>query len=181
MRKTRSNCVLFLRLARPAALIVVGAALAGRSHAALFNFTYDDGVDKAFGQLSTDAGNVAIGGYLTVTEGLDVGTYALYGNPNAPSASYSPTGAFLYDNVLLPSSTPSLNTNGLLFTGGGREVNIWGNGGEHDYSFYSFENGGYSVAQDRSGTFTLTPAPEPVSAGVLSTGVLGLLSRRRRR
>jgi len=128
----------------------------------LFDYTFSIGPtspntvpDTGYGSLSTtDIGNgevLAIAGNLTVTGGNDVGAYSFY--PGGPGVTLSPLGAFDYDNVLYPSTDPELDVYGLLFTGNGLEVNIWGNSPDN-YQFY--DNTGYT----NLGTpFTLTLAP----------------------
>ena len=108
---------------------------------------------------------LATGGALTVTAGADVGTYSLYSG--GPGATLSPSGAFIYDNVFYYGSNPFLDGNGLLYTGGGLEINVWGNS-PNNYSFYSWNGSGYNidvngspsaVAEPASSNPTVNPAP----------------------
>ena len=113
-----------------------------------FQFSYSDSSGNvANGTLTaTDLGGgqyLATGGTLTVTGGADVGTYSLY--PGGPGVTTSPSGAFIYDNVVTSGSNPFLDVDGLLFTGGGLEINIWGNS-PNNYSFYSSNVSGYNVS-----------------------------------
>ncbi len=115
----------------------------------IFNFSFSIGPDSGFGTLNTvDIGGgafSAIGGSLTVTGGADIGSYSLY--PVGPAETISPFGAFAVDDVLYPASNPYLDVWGLLFTGGGLEINIWGNGPDN-YSFYSDNGASYTVADE---------------------------------
>jgi hypothetical protein len=121
----------------------------------LFDFTFAIGPDTGYGSLNTtDPGNgrfLATAGTLTVTGGQDVGTYALY--PGGPAQTTSPSGVFLYDNLLYPSIDPVINNNGPLFTGNSLEINIFSNGPD-SYQFYD------STRYNNVGEpFTLNVAP----------------------
>jgi len=121
-----------------------------------FDFSFDISPDIGYGSLSTtDIGNgefLATAGSLTVTGGLEVGTYPLY--PGGPGIVTSPSGFFLYDSVLYPSTNPAIDVDGLLFLGSGLEINIWGNGPD-SYTFDDNANG----TQDVGEPFTLNEAP----------------------
>jgi hypothetical protein len=67
------------------------------------------------------AGNTAISGYLDITAGSKVGTYPL--SPGSGSDVY-----FNWDGMIFPASDPFVDIGGLLFTGGGFEINLFGNG-----------------------------------------------------
>jgi hypothetical protein len=149
----------------------------------MFDFTFSIGPDTGFGSLDTvDIGGGsfnAVGGSLTVTGGFDIGTYSLA--PGGPGVTISPFGAFAFDNILFSASNPFLDVWGLLFTGGGLEINIWGNAPDN-YSFYSYNGSSYNVAYDGGSTFRASPVSEPATLSLLSTGLLGfgLLLRRRK-
>jgi hypothetical protein len=154
----------------------------------LFTFSYTDvtGADKGFGTLNgtTDPGNGELyitSGDLTVTnstEGLS-GTYPIILNPplgTPPGQATSPSGFFIYDNVLypVPGSTPPdppqiLDNLGLLFVGSGLEINLFdtGGGGAFPYSLYT--NGGLVVPVSFTAAIV---TPEPASLAVWS--LLGL-------
>jgi len=125
----------------------------------LFDFTFAIGPDAGYGSLNTtDAGDgefLATAATLTVTGGLDVGTYPLY--PGGPAEVLSPSGRFLFDNVLYPSIDPGLDNGGLLFMGSGLEINIWSNSPDN----YEFDDwNGSSYTNDVTGApFTLNVAP----------------------
>ena len=109
----------------------------------LFDFTFSIGPDTGYGSLNTtDIGNgqyFATAGSLTVTGGRDVGTYPLF--PGGPAVTSSPSGFFIFNNVLYPSVDPGVDVDGLLFLGSGLEINIFSNG-PSNYQFY--DNSGYN-------------------------------------
>jgi hypothetical protein len=131
----------------------------------LFDFSYVINLDTGFGSVNTtDIGGgqfLATSGFLTITAtGTHIpnsGTYPLF--PGGPAQTSSPSGKFLFDNVLYPSIAPVINNNGLLFTGGGFEFNLWSNfPGPDNYEFDDYNGSAYT--NDAVGVpFTLTPAP----------------------
>ncbi len=131
----------------------------------LFDFSYVANLDTGFGSVNTtDNGNgqyLATAGSLTVTAtGTGVpngGTYPLY--PGGPAQTTSPSGKFLYKNVLYPSAVPLIDNNGLLFIGSGFEINVWSNfPGPNNYEFDDYNGAAYT--NDAVGNpFTLTEAP----------------------
>ncbi|MBV8774972.1 MAG: hypothetical protein JO166_21955 [Deltaproteobacteria bacterium] len=141
----------------------------------IFDFAFSIGADTGVGSLNTvDIGGgafAAVGGSLTVTGGLDIGSYVLF--PGGPGVTISPSGAFAFDDVLYPVSDPYLDVWGLLFTGGGLEVNVWGNAAGN-YSFYSYNNSSYNVADTAVAPFSAIPVSEPATLWVFGAGLLGL-------
>ena len=122
----------------------------------LFNFNFAIGPDSGYGALnSTDNGNgefLATAGTLTVTAGKDVGSYPLY--PGGPVEVNSPSGYFLFDDLLYPSVDPGIDNGGLLFlTGADFEINIFSNGADN---FQFYDNTGYN---NMGAPFTLDVAP----------------------
>jgi hypothetical protein len=149
-----------------------------------FGFIVNIGPDTGFGSVSaTDEGGglfLATVGTLTVTGGSDVGTYSLFAG--GPGGTFSPSGQFIFDNLFAPASDPTLDGDGLLFTGGGLEINIWGNS-PGNYSFWSFDGGGYNVADTAAGEVAFFAAtPEPSAFVLLGSFLVGLggLGRRRK-
>ncbi len=132
----------------------------------LFDFIYTINLDIGYGSVSTtDAEEgqfLATSGFLTVIAtgdgGPDGGTYPLY--PGGPAQTSSPLGSFLYDNVVFPSQVPVIDNNGLLFTGGGYEINVWSDfPGPDDYEFDD-STAPQVYTNDATGVpFSLIPAP----------------------
>ncbi len=121
-----------------------------------FTFSLSDGTTTETGSgilTSADLGNgslLATAGSLTVTGGIATGTYSLYSG--GPSVTHSPAGAFQYDNLVFPGVDPVLDQYGLLFLGGGLQVNLWGNSA-----------GNYSFADWVGGTQTTVTGPGSVT------------------
>jgi hypothetical protein len=159
------------------------------------DFTFNIGGNTGFGSLlATEQSSgvyLATSGTLTVTSLTDNGTYTLV--PGGPSTTLSPLGAFDYDNVVTPGSDPSLDaTGGLLFSAGGKEINIYGNGSPGNYAFWdATSNAGvitYGVqytgsASPGTDVFTATVVPLPASYTLLlgGLGVIGLFALRKGR
>ncbi len=138
------------------------------AHAFNFNFTSFDGSFTVSGQLTTANSLDAAGGYdITGIAGSVIGPHgaaidSLIGNPSPAAESISPDGVFIYDNVLLANSSPSLDYGGILFTSNGLEYNIF------------YQNGSYQLIEtlaphgtawsEQDGTFTISavPASDPI-------------------
>jgi hypothetical protein len=95
----------------------------------------------------------------TSGDGLDAGTYSLLPNPNSPNQSQSPSGYFLFDNLISPAIDPFVTSSGLLFGSGGIEINLFSTAGNTpEYQLY--ENSGANVVGDAS--IVVVPEPSPL-------------------
>ena len=126
----------------------------------LFDFSFAIGSQTGNGTLNVadrlNGQYLATAGSLTVDGIYDIGTYPFY--PGGPGIVTSPSGQFMYDNLLFPaypSTNPSIDLDGLLFrNSSGFEVNIWGNGP----NAYEYDDSGY--AHDVTGApFTVSIDP----------------------
>jgi len=158
-----------------------------------YSFSYVDGTFSVSGTLLTGSSD----GLATITGGtLNTPTFTaqLYtGGGTIPATTpylTSPSGGFWYDNRVSPGSTPVLTNPGLLFvlgtygTSSYKEINIFGNSGAHDYSYYEGTSVGNYFNVYNNGTFTLTAQPSavpvPPAALLLGTGLFGLVAIRKK-
>ncbi len=142
-----------------------------------YNFSYTSGGYSGSGWLVAGGGfsgglNVASGDL--VFNGED---FSLLANSTPGQAIYSPSGAFIIDNLLFPSAGASgglLDNYGLLFVDAaqGVELNIWGNGIVNGYSLYKWVRGNYVI--EDSGTFNIT-TPEYSDLSMLLLSALTLV------
>ena len=135
------------------------------------SFNYDDSTVHVSGVLNTSSApgplNV-LGGYLiNGTESFNL----------LPGSGYSPSGAFIYDSLLSPGAAPApmLTPHGLLFAEGTsgnpgyKEIDIWGNSGATDYTYYLWTYGaGYGPADNDEGHLRSTRLPSRLPARFLN-------------
>lgn len=163
------------RIRSTAALMacVAGVMSSDTARADDFLFTFVGASVRAEGlvtAVSNGTGSLrAVSGSLTVGTGGAAGNYDLFQNANGDSPIISPSGFFIFDNQVNPSAGQPINWYGLLFTGGGAEINVWGNLDHTTYTFYSHGPGGN--IRD-TGQFTLTAVPAP--GGVALVGLAGV-------
>ncbi len=141
--------------------------VAAQARASWYDITFVGGGSAASGQIDV-VGNDATSGYLTITSGGNSGTYNLLPGSWFPS----PNGYFNADNKVFVGADPFLDVYGLIFTGGGIEINLWGNGspGSSYYTLYGAPPAW--TPQVDSGRATLTAVPEPTT---IISGALMLL------
>jgi len=110
-----------------------------------------------------------------VTESL-----ALITDPAAPTGiAYSPSGAFWYDDKLIPGADPMLALGGLMFRSNGVEVNIWSTGAD-SYVFDRWQNGSYGPGEQKIIFDAVDPVPEPTTVALLGLGLFVVAALRRK-
>ena len=145
------------------------SAYTSSAHAFDFNFTSFDGSFTVSGQLTTSNSLDAAGGYdITGISGSVVGPNGaaignLISNPNPAAESISPDGVFIYDNVLLANSSPSLDYGGILFTANNIEYNIFYQNGQYQLIETLAPHGTTWSEQDGTFTISAVPASDPVT------------------
>jgi len=138
------------------------------ANADAISFNVDAGDNVGIGSIFTDSSGFATSGSLDMTSGSITGIYSLFSGGGSPT--YSPKGAFIYDNMTF-SGTAAVNLNywGLLFVGKGLEINIWGNGAGNPYSFWSYNGSSYNVSSNAATFSIVAPAASPAAVPVPST------------
>jgi hypothetical protein len=139
------------------------------AHAFNFIFTSFDGSFTVNGQLTTANSLDAAGGYdITGIAGSVVGPNGaaisgLVSNPNPSAESISPDGVFIYDNVLLANSSPSLDYGGILLTSNNLEYNIFYQDGRYQLIDTLATHGTTWSEHDGSFTISAVPASDPIT------------------
>ncbi len=171
-------------------LALSGFLPTAEAHATVYAWVLT-GADRGSGTLVTadaDRGGadiVSFTGFIdgSMIEGLQGG------HPGDPASS--PTGAFIYDNILFPDRDRVLDGNGILFRIAGTEANLWDNGAGYGYA--NAVCGNCLTLQNNAAIFTIVPTPdgtpalstdasdlpEPMTLTVFGIGLAGLAATRR--
>ena len=146
------------------------------SNAATYKFTFQssDAELTATGEFKVDAANEVTsvsGAVAGLTNQVISGVTA---NPSFPSASYSPDGSFIFDNLYSPTGM-AFDYSGLLFTTAenpGGYWNLWASS-PGAYSLYE-SAGSYNYPIQEIGTLSVAGAPESSTWAMLALGFAAL-------
>jgi hypothetical protein len=154
-----------------------------------FDFSTTDSVFTVTGTVTTADTLDAVGGFdvLSISgtlSGPGGGTIALEPNSSPPFPDYN--GVFLYDNVFFPNATPVVDGDGILFSAGGYDYNLYSVGQTYYLSSYTNPAGAFDPAQPVAFGEPInaaTSAPEPSTWALMLLGFagLGLAARRQAR
>ncbi len=168
-----SYCWRFVWAIAALALLIGGG---GRAQADLFELTFTGAT--VGGSALLDATNLGGGTWLATSGTGSVsgpplsGTLTLFPNPNPPNPVFSPSGFFIYDDLLFPGQVELVNLFGPLFLlPDGHEVNIFNDNTPASPIYLYFDNTGFN----QTVTLTLTAVPEPASLTLLGLATLGLV------
>ena len=156
------------------------------SNAAIYKFTFQssDAELTATGEFTANAADEVTSVSGAISDLTNQTISGVTANPSFPSASYSPDGSFIYNNVYYPTGTTSFDVNGLLFVtdqNPGGYWNLWGTS-PGNYSLYE-SAGSYNYPIEEIGTLSVAAAPEPSTWAMLALGftALSFVGRRRQR
>ena len=141
-----------------AAIMILATVMVSQSRATPYDFTFTQtgGPTTADGQIDV-TGGLATSGTLDVTGGVGIGSYAL-----VPGSGGD--GFFVWDGVVATGSDPFLDVDGLLFSNGTNEFNLWGN-----------SPGNYNIDGNIGGTYNPVAIGEAALASVPDSGLTAAL------
>ena len=164
---------------------LVASAVASAASAHVYDYTIT-GVAVpevvASGQITTDSSNVVenitgsvVGAFFSGAAGAISFTANPTSNPGISNETYSPSGAFIYDDVFYPNTNPVVDNGGLLWTVGSVEYNLFTNG-PGKYVLYNNQNGGYTA----EAVTVAVPEPATWALMLIGFGGMGVALRRSR-
>src|SRR5580700_5174471 len=158
---------------------VLVTTIATLATAMLFSMTTSNAAKYKFAFQSNDAELTATGEF-TVNSANDVTgvTGAISGlanqtisgvtaNPAFPSASYSPDGSFIFDNLYSPTGM-AFDYYGLLFTTAGNPGGYWNLWASSPGTYSLYESAGGSYPIQEIGTLSVAGTPEPSTWAMLA-------------
>src|ERR1700734_1586383 len=154
------------------------------SKAATYDFTFQssDAELTATGEFAVNAADevTSVSGAISgLTNQVISGVTA---NPSFPSASYSPDGSFIFDNLYSPTGM-AFDYSGLLFTTAGNSGGYWNLWASSPGTYSLYESAGsYNYPIQEIGSLSVAAAPEPSTWAMLALGFVALtfVGRRRR-
>jgi hypothetical protein len=158
------------------------AATAASAETYKFTFLSNDAELTATGEFTVNAADEVTGVSGAIAGLTSQVISGVTANPSFPSASYSPDGSFIFDNLYSPTGAISFDVDGLLFTTAenpGGYWNLWGTS-PGNYSLYE-SAGSYNYPIEESGTLSVAAAPEPSTWAMLALGFVALTFVGRRR
>ena len=165
--------------------VLAASAFASAASAHVYDFTIT-GVAVpevvATGQITTNPSNIVVnitgsvvGNFFNAAEGAISFTSNPTVNPSISNETYSPSGAFIYDDVFYPNTNPVVDNGGLLWKVGSVEYNLFTNG-PGKYVLYNNQYGYTAEA-----VTVAVPEPATWALMLIGFGGMGVALRRSRR
>ena len=166
-----------------AGLVTAMLLNASGANAAVYKFTFEsnDTALTATGEFTVNAADevTSVSGAISgLTNQVISGVTA---NPSFPSASYSPDGSFIFDN-LYSLTGMAFDNSGLLFTTAGNPGGYWNLWASSPGAYSLYESAGsYNYPIHEIGSLSVAAAPEPSTWAMLALGFVALTFVGRRR